>query len=1072
MSKALPPAVVSRLLLGAVLLGALAAPGSARGGEPLPDEAVKKSLQAFFTRFTAVMKDGDAKRIAALFDPDRLLEEWRRIGALPKGMTPRQEADARAGFLAGFSKSAAQLSRVFGWSRTEIQSIKLLAKGQEAVVVARHRGDGGTAKMRWWLKKDGPSWRLYDLEDLDTGIRISTLLAGAFAELGQGLVVPDWIKAGPLMQRAGKAMVEGNIEEAERLLVQIARYEFPKPLAALRWMMEGAIRLAQQRPAEALACCEKARTFNPDVPILDFLSGAACNALRRFDKALTHLHAYRNLLGEDTNISHQLGIALAGLGRREEAAQAFRRSLDDDPKSLDALNELRRLLPRGKKGELAKRFARVPNARLFFDELAQEALRDRDAEGIEVLASALPRKGADPVVDMTLARAKALQGKADEAVRLFKKAVPGIPDGPERQSHVTEFLLDMLEGDRPLEAYRAAPDPDSAFLLLAQSLHARRDSDLLRGLVEAHRKARGPGPWTHFYSGVLAVDERAYDRADREFAAAAKAGPLNAKERERIREQRVLARYLAGKGLSAYQDVGPAPMTFTQLARLFSQSAQVEQLEALLGAHRQADPKDPGLPIWEAEVKWLKKDDAGLVRLLKEQRDAFADRQHRMKFIQRLLSALVRLKRIDEARKEAEALARGSAEDRRELGFLLADARRWLDSSPVAREMARVVLPALAAAADGVGERLFYQARLKAVEGNVGEGSLLLRLALGRTEDAKARERYTTEFLFDALDAGKPLEGYRAAPDHSRAFRLLGEELLNDVLDAGLPDGPPWRAGGVNPPVSFGKKPDGKAARENLGRLIEAHRDNAPEEPLLILFAGELHLAAGRHDQADREFAAGMARPLEEGLRERFRSVRVFARYRAGKGLSAYTDVGPRRATFRQLANLFANDKKARELQALVSAHRKIEPDDSDLPVWEVEARWLAGSYADVVQLLGDHREVFDGPTWQWKYRDRLVRSLARLKRFDEALQEAEAIAKERHGSPLLVAVVHAAAGDVERTGAALAKYLKRNHDTYALYADPDLGPALCSEPFRALRQRHPESLMFPLGATLPGLRR
>ena len=91
------------------------------------------------------------------------------------------------------------------------------------------------------------------------------------------------------------------------------------------------------------------------------------------------------------------------------------------------------------------------------------------------------------------------------------------------------------------------------------------------------------------------------------------------------------------------------------------------------------------------------------------------------------------------------------------------------------------------------------------------------------------------------------------------------------------------------------------------------------------------------------------------------------------------------------------------------------------------------------------------------------MRSLVHLKRFDEALKEARGFAKERNGNLLLPAVVYAAAGDVAKTEAELAKCARRYYGSFGFYNDPDLGPALSREPFRTLRQRFPEHLPLPL---------
>src|SRR5262249_5513049 len=157
--------------------------------------------------------------------------------------------------------------------------------------------------------------------------------------------------------------------------------------------------------------------------------------------------------------------------------------------------------------------------------------------------------------------------------------------------------------------------------------------------------------------------------------------------------------------------------------------------------------------------------------------------------------------------------------------------------------------------------------------------------------------------------------------------------------------------------------------------------------------------------------------------------------------LAAYAEVGPRKETFEQLANRCVMDRKADALAALVAAHRKNEPADRTMIVWEVEAKWLAGDYAGAVKLLEeDRRGVFAEPHHQWKFRDRLVRSLARLKRFDEALKEAEPSAKDRFGDLLLPAVVHALAGDVAKTGLALEESERRGYNAQSFYGDPDLG--------------------------------
>src|SRR5262249_30631654 len=149
---------------------------------------------------------------------------------------------------------------------------------------------------------------------------------------------------------------------------------------------------------------------------------------------------------------------------------------------------------------------------------------------------------------------------------------------------------------------------------------------------------------------------------------------------------------------------------------------------------------------------------------------------------------------------------------------------------------------------------------------------------------------------------------------------------------------------------------DLKSVKEDLRRLLEAYRANRPEDPEGPSKEGELYLAEGRYDRAEAAFAEAARLAADEPLRERIRVSRVYARYRAGKGLSAYPEMSRTRQTFEQLASLYAADRKGKELLALVEVRRKDAPGDRGLPAREAEGRWLTGDYAGALKLLEEHR--------------------------------------------------------------------------------------------------------------------
>jgi predicted Zn-dependent protease len=1026
-------------------------PGAAK-----PQEAI----QALLDDLGGAIRAGDAQRVGEHIHPLRLVQESRKAGVL-QGLAEQAEPDFAAGIVKGGVIAALTADRLLpGWGRTEIRSVQMLAGGNEALVIARHR-DVNINKMRWWVIQEGGVWRVYDFEDVDiTGVRLSGLL-GSLRTLraGQPEVPPAWAQASARIAEGAAAVRRGDYAGARRVL-KLDKAPLPARLEALHWQLLGAAAVGLRDAPGALPCLDRARALHPDLPYLDMLYAAAYNQSGRPQEAHKHLQKYRTLLGDDCDTFYTLGLIHTQLGQAEAAISAFRNALDDEPNFVNCLYELRRLLPPGKKGELGNRLARLAQPEAQFEPLVKSALFDLDTEAALAFVSVMRgRNPNDPVVDACEALARARAGQVERAVTLFKKALPNLQDEQKRRSYLLEFLFDLADNGEALRGYQVAPDRREAFPLVAQRLLARRDVEELRGLIAVHRRAHPDDWWVEFYTGELHADAKEYDAADRAFAAA-QARVTEAARREQIRFRRVAVRCQAGRALSAYDDIGPRSATFDQLAAWFAQRLDGKGLAALVAAHRRHEPGDPRLPLWEAEAAWLARDHAAAVALLQKHRGGvFAEPANRFKVNYRLLRGLARLGRLEELRKEAEALIRRGAQDRPALRYTLTGL-----VNDRAGEAVTALAATLRAAAPEDAEGLLWQARAELLGGRTAEAGKLLRSALDR-QQAPERDRYLREFLRDTVALSRPLDGYREAPDADAAFRTLGDALLGRFFDGPSPaddfdddfpdddfDEPAPRALSA------------EQAKAALRQLIETHRAKRPDDPAADFYAGELHLREKEYDQAAAAFARGVARKPQEPLRQRFRYSHVRALYQAGKGLTAYTDFGRDKLTFNQLANLFVQGGKAKELQALVAAHRQTDLNDPTLPVWEAEARFVAGDYAAALKLLEQHRGgAFALPNERWRYQDRRVRCLVRLKRFDAALKEARAFAKGRGGNLLLPAVVHAAAGDVAKTEAELANWTRRSYGSYAFYSDPDLGLALGREPFRALRQRYPEYFPLPL---------
>jgi hypothetical protein len=281
--------------------------------------------------------------------------------------------------------------------------------------------------------------------------------------------------------------------------------------------------------------------------------------------------------------------------------------------------------------------------------------------------------------------------------------------------------------------------------------------------------------------------------------------------------------------------------------------------------------------------------------------------------------------------------------------------------------------------------------------------------------------------------AGLGLAAYRAAPDKTLAFETLAA-LLN--------------------------QPD-KAM--DLEALLEEHRrrpgaTKGPEaEALVTYYRGQLHLLRGEPNRALEQFTAALAK----GSTNRqwlFRQGLLQAKVKSGRAASAYHEYGADTATFESLASLCIQNKDARQFQALLTAYRKSQPEDSNVPAWDLELLWLNQDYDGALKLLDAHRaELFDLPRHAWKAADYRVRALVKLKRTMEAIQAAEAAVKDKNGNQVLLVLAHAAHGDVKQALAAVEKFPPRSYWLRSCYQDTDLGPLLRNERFKEFRDRFPE---------------
>jgi hypothetical protein len=597
------------------------------GAPTEPDPADEAAFGPVFESLGRALKQGDGAGVAAEFDFDRMVSELEQIGAfdqVPGNAGPGFREGMRNNLKAQFGTLlvANELAR---WEQTEVRRVRWSPNRQEVVVATLHRnGDDVPLRFRWWLIRRGAGWKIYDFEDLHIGLRSTRSEAAVLTPDLIALMLRDPL----IVQRALAGIRDSlarlarhDLDGAEEAVAPARQIHWPPPIQSILELTEGMILIGRGDPAAALARFENSERLAPGAPSCALMRGVAYSALGRHDEAFAELRAYRNELGSDVISCTIEGNSLAAQGKAAEAANAYRRALDEAAASVDAFDGLRRVLPAGKKQELGERLGRLNDPAQIYSLLVSSAQDDKDDEAINVLLDGfLAARPNDPRALADDIRRKVTAEQFTEAAKILTR---GLAAGAmrDRDTVLEAYLFAMLRAKKPLDAYAAVParKAEHAFLTLADDLLEDYSDDgpapallaSLKELIAAHRKRVSGDPWLSYFEGALLQHAKDYEKADQVLAAgAAKLRPVQepkeAAAAERFRYRRVECLYHAQKGLDAYQKVGPGNDTFRQLANLYAAAKDLPGLEKLIAAHRTAATGDRELMFWQGRLLYLK----------------------------------------------------------------------------------------------------------------------------------------------------------------------------------------------------------------------------------------------------------------------------------------------------------------------------------------------------------------------------------------------------------------------------------------------------------------------------------
>ncbi len=318
-------------------------------------------------------------------------------------------------------------------------------------------------------------------------MRLSALIGMGMRWGKEGGFDPD---LGPKMVLISEHIFADEVAEAREVLDDVLAGRFPDELHGYLRMTSAATYLMLERYDEAGVDLEAAQMADPELPYLKMLRATLYLGTERYEEAIVEAEAFLALLGGDADAYHVIGLCLEELDRTDEALEAYRNGLVDDPSSFDNLAALGLALPAEEKDEIAAHFARLIGPEQHFETIAAHFLDGEDAAAMEVVVEAYRRIAPeDPNVGYYGAQAAMLREDWDGAAEELAAVIPRVGEEDGLEYYCWAYLDCLFELDRPLDGYGDPVAVDFAFEYIASGLADAEETELLRELIARHERS-------------------------------------------------------------------------------------------------------------------------------------------------------------------------------------------------------------------------------------------------------------------------------------------------------------------------------------------------------------------------------------------------------------------------------------------------------------------------------------------------------------------------------------------------------------------------------------------------------
>lgn len=347
-------------------------------------DELKNQIADYFDELKVAFADEDGLAIAEQFSLEDLVRSAEDRGIADFGNGNRRRQMMR-GMRAGFN-AAARNWRHMAWDSHDIRDIDRIAPDQFAVYVRNWHDEIETySKIRWWLvKTDADSFKIYDLQDFDQGLRVSSIFGAAMAAIeGKKTWVDPFQQLVQAFQQSDPEEFIAGLDAHQRLVESILNGDPPTEIKNFVMMLQASHQISvstEESCQEAVEITEKMiQDGNP--PIAHYLQGNAWMVLEEYEEAIKTFEIYAEMLDWDADTYESVSDCYRSLGKIDQAIESATLGLKDNARSWGCLVSLSMALPKGRWDELKPHFEK-----LDYDEGALECVIDWaiDSDGLEL----------------------------------------------------------------------------------------------------------------------------------------------------------------------------------------------------------------------------------------------------------------------------------------------------------------------------------------------------------------------------------------------------------------------------------------------------------------------------------------------------------------------------------------------------------------------------------------------------------------------------------------------------------------------------------------------------------------